>query len=803
MTPSSTPYSGSIYRTPEQKKYRNELAEKLSKLRKQWSEGKEIAEVLLSKENKTDTYKEAQEWRSLSKVFEDMSNFMEEIDVQFKNYDDKESQLKRYSYYGKDKFMKDSLYLFNLLEKENISLDDSQRSLIEKIISFGFDKYGNTFYYYASGTIMNEHNGSLDLLWRNVALNFLDQNFNAFEQSQKEAFILKALEESDFIQNTYHLEKSIIDWDFEGFPRKYHREGRYVRPTNSIWSNGTDYYFSSKYGLSSLVKQTVNESSNEQFLFNMLMMNAKYKFGSNIFPEKHLPLLRDQQKIMQFVTPEKLKDLKIRTNDLFSLFQSLEITIPRNIAQQWSESVTYVNPEKWYEKSENGFFGRENIKVLSRSQKVIEMDTVKIALEMILEKQEVQEEEFKMFKTFFDVVDLWKLVDEKYTTPTFINSKIDQLSPILGWKSTLWLLENYSKKLNEKSDKDVKKKFNWAILPWYEEAPVDLVVKTIDVDTLSDSQYTFELYDYLKQQNISTEKYLTKMLNNSRSSLETSHVATNFMQDIYSMNDDDLVKNMYLQFSRFSEKVSEEEMNILIQKMLKLISTEQDFEFFVKVMNNNLQNSDLLLMINYLLTGKINASELKKYRTIPSSLYKKMIIDWSFDSLDAEELPRAKPDPFIDSNDLQNLVTIYTIREEKRKKKAEEDKVEKERLEQIRIAQYEEAEKLKNDVIEHWEKWEVILDYSSPEQKFVLSVDTEKRVLEFLSENLPFHATIHSKYVKNGYCVGGGRIKMDENSKILYLYGYSESYGRVPGEYQSAMIKMLEKQYPAYRITLS
>ena len=82
-------------------------------------------------------------------------------------------------------------------------------------------------------------------------------------------------------------------------------------------------------------------------------------------------------------------------------------------------------------------------------------------------------------------------------------------------------------------------------------------------------------------------------------------------------------------------------------------------------------------------------------------------------------------------------------------------------------------------------------------------MDAEGRILRFLSEDLGYHSEIHHKYVKNGHCVGGGRVKMDENTKTLEICGYSESYGRVTEKYRPVMRQMLEKQYPDYKIRIN
>jgi hypothetical protein len=112
----------------------------------------------------------------------------------------------------------------------------------------------------------------------------------------------------------------------------------------------------------------------------------------------------------------------------------------------------------------------------------------------------------------------------------------------------------------------------------------------------------------------------------------------------------------------------------------------------------------------------------------------------------------------------------------------------------------EDTENLKKEVRNNWEKWDVVFDFTKEGQKFVLSVDREKRCLRFLTENLVFHTWIHKKYIKDGFCVWGWRVDMDEKNKTIRLYWSSFDYWFVPNEYREAMIKMLGKKFPDYQI---
>ena len=107
------------------------------------------------------------------------------------------------------------------------------------------------------------------------------------------------------------------------------------------------------------------------------------------------------------------------------------------------------------------------------------------------------------------------------------------------------------------------------------------------------------------------------------------------------------------------------------------------------------------------------------------------------------------------------------------------------------------------ETIKNWENWEIIFNFTEQEQKYILSIDYEKWCLRFITENLDYHAWIHKKYVgDDGFCVGGWRVKKDEEKKIITLFGYSQDFGSVVGDYKEAMKKMLENRFPDYVIEI-
>ncbi|MDR2541451.1 MAG: hypothetical protein LBD11_06980 [Candidatus Peribacteria bacterium] len=195
------------------------------------------------------------------------------------------------------------------------NLTDEQQKTMQRMISFCIqDDYEKKLYTWASGTLLNDYNGSLDLVGNNIGINFLKQNFDTFDQATKESFIWEAITQSELQENYYSLENDIRrypNWNypekpkkdsFQGFPQLYTMAAKSVDHGN----NGQKFLFSSNNSVYPLVKQTLEDSTNEEFIFDVALILAE-RHDTQIIPKKHYELLKNPQKIEQFVTPEKLK----------------------------------------------------------------------------------------------------------------------------------------------------------------------------------------------------------------------------------------------------------------------------------------------------------------------------------------------------------------------------------------------------------------------------------------------------------------------------------------------------------------
>ena len=51
-------------------------------------------------------------------------------------------------------------------------------------------------------------------------------------------------------------------------------------------------------------------------------------------------------------------------------------------------------------------------------------------------------------------------------------------------------------------------------------------------------------------------------------------------------------------------------------------------------------------------------------------------------------------------------------------------------------------------------------------------------------------------------CLGVGRIKKKKKNKTIFVYGYSNAYGRYENQHEKS-VEMLKEVYPDYKITCS
>ena len=70
-----------------------------------------------------------------------------------------------------------------------------------------------------------------------------------------------------------------------------------------------------------------------------------------------------------------------------------------------------------------------------------------------------------------------------------------------------------------------------------------------------------------------------------------------------------------------------------------------------------------------------------------------------------------------------------------------------------------------------------------------------------------YHKGIYHNFIKEiekpkTKCLGGGRIKFEPEEKNIFVYGYSNAYGRYEGQHEKT-VEILKKFYPDFNITWS
>ena len=94
----------------------------------------------------------------------------------------------------------------------------------------------------------------------------------------------------------------------------------------------------------------------------------------------------------------------------------------------------------------------------------------------------------------------------------------------------------------------------------------------------------------------------------------------------------------------------------------------------------------------------------------------------------------------------------------------------------------------------------VIENYNEEGQKYILGVDSQNKKLMFITDNLPHHINIKRKYIPNWFCLWWWRLTFDNKNKAISLYWKSRVYGGIRWKAKEAIMKMLEKSYPNYKI---
>lgn len=817
-------------RTPAQQEYRNNLAKKLHILRGQWEEWKKVANDLYKTLQDNSKYIEAK-GQSLDKLFDEAEK----------------------SYENPWDFVSTVAVLHKALRGNKTELTQKQKEIIKKIIRFSFNEYTEKYRKRFQGSPRE------DITWNTIAIEFFSQNFDILTQEEREEFILDAIKDVDITVRAYNNPGSGVGW----FSRVYDQTWEYHHKPTWIMSNWTDYYFSSKWSIKSMVEKILADSNNEKFIFAMLPYLAKKNRFFDI-PENCKVIYSDWEKFKNFIASENSKldekrreneeDRKksiywsldeerytaVRTHDVFPFFNNLWITITWDIADLLWDKPYYSD-----------YGSKEWIRELS--EKIIQKESVKTALNEKMEN--LKKEDLEKFRKYFSSEYIWKLLDDKYKMPEFVNSHIEALEPILGHGWVKALVKEFWRitKWKELADSE---KFNRSVFKSYidynpEPEELNWIWKSTNLTTLNSVDFglashwlysfvekewllgtdylddvlkwhkypgTHSVYYMIKAKWEISKDFLEKVLDNNERyakwKILSTEEAAAFMQDVYATQDENLIKKLFNQIWYFEKYCSEEDINVLIRKMIKAISSQEDFAIFMKEMDNHAYDEkfSMFLKIKYLLTNSLNTYKIKEHNTkIPSDIYSSLFASGVIDvNSDFHQLPKVYQNvsPFVDPDDLDKLSNYYSeMLENERQASEKREQEEEERNERLR-KEREENERIYNEAVENREKWEIVFDNYVKNsifhgQKYVLSVDRENHILKFITapmDKFPYHSNLHSKYIEDGRCLGWGLIDKNDEKKVITLRWHSESYWSVLWKDKEAMKKMLEKRFPDYKI---
>lgn len=104
------------------------------------------------------------------------------------------------------------------------------------------------------------------------------------------------------------------------------------------------------------------------------------------------------------------------------------------------------------------------------------------------------------------------------------------------------------------------------------------------------------------------------------------------------------------------------------------------------------------------------------------------------------------------------------------------------------------------EAIKNRKEGNVIVNYNEEGQKYILGINLQNKKLMFVTDNLPHHINIKHKYISDWLCLWWWRMTIDEKNKVIELYGKSRVYGNIKWVEKEAMINLLAKSYPAYKV---
>lgn len=817
-------------RSNAQQNYRNDLAKKLTTMRWQGEEGKDIAKVLLMKEKDTEQYKDSL-WNNYEEMLFAFKDSIDDLEWDI----DRERKGQMFS-----KALKQVDAIISKCKQSSEVLTRMGQSLVVRFINFCLSKYTDSFYVRASWTLYDEHNGSLFLRWWTKWIDIIWKSFEYLDQNARETITLEAIKLSLYRKNTYYLDKDVLNWW-----DNYRVINKHYNKPDGVRSRWTEILFSSQSSIYSYIKTSLEETKNQEYISDMMCQIARTRFSSNVIPQNIIEFFSQEQNLKYLITSNILKKNGTTIEELLVLLKNLGIKIPLDLSL-FCKSLHWAIDNKYEVSWEKLRF--EQYEIDDVIWKITDSSDINKVVLSIIDWDIINQDSIDTAKKVLKPVEIRKLIDEKYKAPSYINNHIEELNPILDSDAVLFLLNNLKiESTEERFNQDILLTFKQSNLKrtyndWndhdysynlpskYSESKeiMSKIFDTVDIKDLSklkvniwsDIMYMamcdkgldkskflkdlylwafwYKVYEYNDSFNYKEDyKYGRENLFNFYIKPDIKKYVPQLISDVLNSWDDTLVLGMADAFQYYKEYMTEEDISIFVNKLVGLIKNEKDLETFEKEVLKYNKWINILLYIEYLLKGNFNKEEIQGAPSLPKSLYKDLIENWYLLNMQWN-LPKVTSDPMI--NNIDMLMKLYSERETRKIEEEQARKAQEKLDNQKREKLAKEKMELENEVLDNLDKQIVNVNYTKEDQKYILSIDTEKRLLQFLSEDLDYHANIHVKYCKNWYCVWGWRIIISDEDKKIYLHDYSRSYWSVEWRFVEVMIKMLEKQYPWYKI---
>jgi len=610
-------------------------------MRSQWQEWKEIATVLLAKAKETQKYKESK--LSHEQCIDKLDGLLIwfESDIQNRAKD-------RETCVDRKKFEEAIAMAENILikhQEKRDSYSEKENQLIENLISFCFNKYGRAFYKSASWTILNEYNGTIGLRWMDKWVTLFKNHFSYLSQEEKEKLTLLAVENCLYSHNDYGLEKEVLNgcW-YYNVQKSYHNAPSW------IWSNGTEYLFSSKWHIEDIIKRTLEQSSNEEYIYDMICLMAKYRFGSYHLPENVKILLSDSQNVKKIINGQRFQKNKVYLWEVLSLLKDAGVKVSLNDAIEF-KNLADIKYEKDYSPIRGDFFEPiRNIQPLLKSI-VREKDWDDIFASIIKEGK-IDQDMIKKAKKTFNSNEILAKIPREYLKVAFINSNMDDLKDLLDSKGVEYLLSAIDlsddwKKLDEKILENFKiteliekidysrnrdvysedfnrlsksrevaklivKKVQLSKLPYdggdsyiyYDELNKTWMINEENIKRFSLRTFAWPYYNYKDQYNNSAYVWW-----------DNSKVRANFMSenvlpvvgkyvswyiDVV-LNSDNIkeIRELVKCINYFPNSITESQMNLLVERVIKSIKTIDDLQYVENLFTTKTNHYSIIIYLAF------------------------------------------------------------------------------------------------------------------------------------------------------------------------------------------------------------